>query len=277
MTDTLFFILSKLIWLAFSPDALIVLFLVLCLVLIWFNRLKKAKILLHIVVSLCLVITFLPVGQWVLYPLESRFLPVMELPRNVDGIIMLAGAENLSSTEFWKQHQLGDAAERYTQFIYLMNHYPDARHIFTGGIGSLNQSGINSSDVAKMFFASQSVDINEITFESESRNTYENVVNTRKRVRPLPGETWLMVTSAYHMPRAIGIFSKQNWPVIPFPVDYKTHPEKLLDISVNFSGNLSHLCLGLHEWTGLLAYYLTGKTAGLLPRSDGTALAVKGQ
>ena len=268
MTDTLFFIASKLIWFLISPDTLLVSFLLLCLVLLWFNQKKKAIVLLHTVVAACLIITFLPVGKWLLYPLEKQFLPLKDLPENVDGIIMLAGAESLSLTEYWNQVQIGDAAERYTQFIYLMKAHPDARHIFTGGIGGIDQSGINSSDVARMFFTSQGLDIEKIIFESESRNTFENVRNSQKLVHPLPNETWLLVTSAFHLPRSIGIFYKHNWPVLPFPVDFRTHPEKLFRIRPNFAGNLNELGQGLHEWLGLLAYYVTGKTCCFLPGAD---------
>lgn len=268
MMDGLFFITSKLFWLLMSPDTLIVSILLLCLVLIWFNQKKIAIVLLHTIVAVCLIITFLPVGKWLLYPLEKQFLPFKALPQNADGVIMLAGAESLSLTEYWKQVQIGDAAERYTQFIYLMKSYPDARHIFSGGIGSIDQSGINSSDVARMFFASQGLNIENIFFESKSRNTFENVKNSQKRVHPLPNETWLLVTSAFHMPRALGIFYKHNWPVLPVPVDFRTHPDKLFRVYPNFAGNLNDLGLGLHEWLGLLAYYVTGKTCCFLPGPD---------
>ena len=102
-----------------------------------------------------------------------------------------------------------------------------------------------------------------IELETHSRNTYENARFAAEIAHPRPGETWLLATSAFHMPRAMGCFRAAGFPVIAFPSDYRyvglTFPR--LDL---FDG-LSELKYALHEYTGLIAYRLSGKTQDFLP------------
>lgn len=268
MADNLFFIASKIFWLFFSPDILLVLLFVICLFLFWIKATKKALILLHILIIFCVITTFFPVGKWMLVPLETQFSTPDPMPETIDGVIVLAGAENLELSKEWSAAQLGDACERYIAFIDLMNRYPDSKHVFTGGIGSLSERQMDSADVAKLVFKELHIDTTHIVFENKARNTYENAVLTKKIISPRPGEKWILITSASHMPRSVGIFQKIGWPVIPYPVDYRTHKTRPFQYSVNFSNNLSYLNGAFREWIGLTAYYLTGKTESFLPKAD---------
>ncbi len=263
--SSVFFIASKIFWFIFSPDSFFVGLLIVCLLCFWFNATKKGLLLLHIIVITALVITFLPVGKWLLYPLEKQFSPMRTLPDRVDGILMLAGSEDLLQSGYWQQPHMNQAVERYTAFIHLVRRFPHAKHVFSGGSGSLDQSSINSADVARSLFGQLGLNTDSILFESKSRNTFENGLLSRKIVDPGPNESWIVVTSASHMPRAIGVFYKLNWPVIPYPVDYRSNPEQLTQFMINFSGNLEDLRSSLHEWAGLVVYYLTGKSARLFP------------
>jgi uncharacterized SAM-binding protein YcdF (DUF218 family) len=119
---------------------------------------------------------------------------------------------------------------------------------------------MTEADTARLFFQQQGLDIRRITFENRSRNTYENVVFTKALVKPLPEQVWILVSSAQDMPRSVGIFRKQEWPVFPVPVAYKTG-----DQSDHLSDDLSAIDDNVHEWLGLVVYYLTGKTDALFP------------
>ena len=101
--------------------------------------------------------------------------------------------------------------------------------------------------------------------ENEARNTAENVSFSKQLVNPQPNETWIMITTAYHMPRAMGIFCKQNWKVIPYPVDHQTLPSKLYKPAFGLIGHANQLVLASHEWLGLIAYYVTGKIDSIVP------------
>lgn len=261
----MFFILSKIFWLFFSPDFLLVTLFV-CGLVLFRLKARKTAVFLHRSVAVCLIlITFLPVGKWLLFPLEIRFLPPEKLPGEIDGIVVLAGAEHLSLTQYWQQVEVGDAVERSLAFLQLARKYPAARKVFSGGSGNLNQAGLKSTDVARRLYKELGVDTRDIIFESGSRNTHENATQAKALVHPEPGEKWLLITSAYHMPRSVSIFHKAGWPVIPYPVDQKTCPDGLRSFYPNFIGNLQELNSALREWIGLLVYYFTGKTAVFLP------------
>jgi uncharacterized SAM-binding protein YcdF (DUF218 family) len=106
----------------------------------------------------------------------------------------------------------------------------------------------------------------QMVFEEKSRNTWENAVFTRDLVKPKPGETWLLVTSAWHMPRSVGIFRHVGFPVVPYPVAYRTFGDgREFRGYVSILDRLALLDLGVREWIGLLAYRLAGKTDALFP------------
>lgn len=263
--NSIFFWISKILWLIFSPDLLLVLFILITCILLWIKAYKKAVFLSTILTIIVLIITLFPVGTWLIYPLEKRFLPPKTLPKSIDGIIMLAGAENILRTEAWEQPELGDGAERYFAFIRLVRTYPDAQAVFTGGSGEITQQNLKSTLTAKLLLKEQGLDISRIIFESESRNTYENALFTHRIIKPSPEEKWILITSASHMPRSVGIFSKIGWKVIPFSVDHQTDRTTLFRLTINFSGNLNTLKNAIREWTGLVAYYITGKTDCFFP------------
>lgn len=263
--DTLFFYISKLVWLFISPDSFLLILLLLSLLFIYLGKQRLAKIVLTLTSALFLIIAFFPVGEWLLYPLESHFQTNPVLPEKVDGIIVLSGAENAELSSRWEQVELGGAAERDLMFLSLAKKYPKAKLIFTGGTGSLTKQEYKAADVAKSLFAQQGFDIRKIIFERESRNTYENIIFSKKIIQPKKEENWVLITTSWHMPRSVGISCKTNWPVIPFPVDHSANKGNLFRIDFNLSGNLSNFKTGIKEWIGLFAYYLSGKTTSLLP------------
>ena len=266
--DTFFFYSSKIVWQVISPDLILVLLLVSGLVLLWCKAYAKAKTLLSMGIGFILFITILPIGDWIYLPLEKRFPPQESHSLDhhpIDGIIMLGGAEALLSSKRWHRFGLNDASERYIEFIHLIQTYPQATRLFSGGSHiKYNDEAVNYW-VAKQIFSRLNIDTRQILFENQSRNTYENSMFSHQMVKPSPGERWILVTSAAHMPRAVGVFRKAGWDVIPYPVDYKTIVKDSLRVNLNFSGNLARFTLAAKEWTGLLAYYLTGKTDRLFP------------
>jgi uncharacterized SAM-binding protein YcdF (DUF218 family) len=265
MMDTVFFWISKLGWKLCSPDSVLVMLSGVILVSLWTRAYKRATRLMTLLVVLILTIAVFPVGDFLLSPLEKRFPSPGHLPDKVDGIILLGGAERVHQSFLWQQVELNKSSERFFAFIRLIKKYPHARHAFTSGSGDIAFQEYKGAQVAEKLFREQGMDTSKMIFESHSRNTYENAVFTRRIIAPKPGENWILITSAAHMPRSVGIFSKINWRVIPYPVDHETRPENLFHIQWNFSGNLIKLNDALQEWTGLIAYYATGKTTRLFP------------
>ena len=264
--DTLFFYLSKLIWALISPDSLLLILALIALFFIFLEKYNLAKKLLTGTSILLVIIAFLPIGEWLLYPLESRFQTNPTLPEKVDGIIVLGGAEDTVLSHVWKQVELGGAAERDLYFITLAQQYPKAKLIFTGGSGSVSQQEYKVADVAKNLFEQLNVKTEKIIFERESRNTYENVIYSKNIIHPNKNENWLLITTSWHMPRSIGIFCKAEWRVIPYPVDHQTNKDNIFRINFDLANNLTVLKTGIKEWIGLFAYYATGKTTSIYPQ-----------
>jgi len=263
--DTLFFFVSKLIWLVISPDSLLLILILSALIFLFIGKQKIAKSLLVVTSGLLVVIAFFPIGEWLLYPLESHFQTNPILPKKIDGVIVLSGAETPKLSNIWEQVEVGDAVERDLTFLTFARKYPKAKLVFTGGTGSLNHQEYKAADVAGQLFEQQGLDVSKILFERESRNTYENVIFSKKLVKPILNENWVLITTGWHMPRSVGIFCKADWPVIPYPVDHQTNKDNLFRIDFNLLNNMTGLKTALKEWVGLFAYYLTGKTTSFLP------------
>ncbi|MCG8551440.1 MAG: YdcF family protein [Desulfobacterales bacterium] len=265
MADLFFFWLSKLIWMIIRPDFLLVAFAVIGMLFWVFGAVKKAKWILSCVVLTMTAITVFPLGTLLLAPLELRFPTNPVLPKKVDGIIMLGGAENNHLTRMWHQPEIRGAGDRYIGFVRLARAYPDAVHLFTGGSGNPMHQEWKDADTARQIFMDLGLDTSSMVFEDQSRNTYENGLLAKAMVHPEPGQTWVLVTTAAHMPRSVGVFNRLGWPVIPYPVDHSTRPDREVKPGLNFSGHLERLVTATSEWAGLTAYYITGKTNALFP------------
>jgi uncharacterized SAM-binding protein YcdF (DUF218 family) len=217
-------------------------------------------------VVLLLILGFSPLPALIATPLETRFPAPPENAPAPDGIVVLGGSvdENLSGR--LNRVTLADAAERLTAPIALHRLYPNARIVFTGGTAALRGSAYTEAGTVRKFWQEVGLDQGDILYEDKSRNTFENAVFTRDLAKPKPGERWLLVTSAMHMPRSVGIFRKAGFPVVAYPVDYRTSGD--LDdwrVPRHASKNLALAEFAAHEWAGLVAYWLTGKTDALFP------------
>ena len=260
-----FFSLSKYIWTVISPDSLFIILLTLCLLLFLLRQTKKATLLLGLLVFCTLFLSFFSVGDWMLYPLESRFQHNPDLPEQIDGIIVLGGPVIPDRSVEWQQLETNQFHERLSSFIQLAQLYPDARLIFSGGNASTDENEPTEALIAETYFLKTGISAERLLIENKARNTAENVSYSMQLAGPQSNETWLIITTAFHMPRAMGVFCQQNWKVIPYPVDHQTLPSKLYQPGFSLIGHANHLVLASHEWLGLLAYYLSGKTRQLFP------------
>jgi len=196
------------------------------------------------------------------YLLEKNYHNKVNLPENVDGILILSGATNPFLTKEYDQISLNDSIERLTESIQLMKKSPKAKVFFAGGTaGSIQYPDLSHSYVAKKFYESLGVNIQNIYFDNESRNTYENIVFAKKKFDPNKDEKWVLVTSAFHLKRAISIGEKLGWELIPYATDYKLPKKFRWKLSFNFFGNLSSFQRSSHEWVGIISYYLMGRSS----------------
>ncbi|MFC7332017.1 YdcF family protein [Rhodocista pekingensis] len=212
----------------------------------------------------------LPVGAWMLWSLESRFPSPATLPERVDGIIVLGGAVRPILTADRGQPALNEHAERLTEIPALAQRYPEARVVFTGGSGLVFEQDLKEAPVARAAWERMGFDTARVLFEQESRNTWENAVLSRDLAHPLEGEVWLLVTSALHMPRSVGIFRRIGWNVVAYPVDFQVTDRSLRRIGFDLTDGLRNLSYALHEYIGLAVYRWLDRTDALLPGPGGS-------
>ena len=155
----------------------------------------------------------LPVGNWILLPLEERFPPWDEGRGSPDGIIVLGGVVNPEISAARPYPDINGAVERISVTSRLARRYPSARIIYAGGA---------EAETAVGLFEDFRIPRSRIEAEGQSRNTIENAIFTKEIAKPKPGERWLVVTSAFHMPRAMGVFRHNGFPVEAYPVDWRT-------------------------------------------------------
>ncbi|GIZ53895.1 YdcF family protein [Noviherbaspirillum aridicola] len=263
--DTIVFWFTKLAWMLLSPDSLFLLCLVGLWLMIRWGWTRAARRLLMALIVVLAVVALLPVHEWMFHPLERRFPAPTSLPESVDGIILLGGAEEALQANAWGGPEVNQAAERYLAFLMLARTYPDAKLVFTGGSHRLVDQALKEADVAVRLLTQQGLDTGRLVVEREARNTAENVRRTRELFRPAAGEKWVLVTSAYHMPRAAGSFCRAGWPVIAYPVDHRSVPGRMLRLDLDLIRHAAGATTAAREWIGLASYYLGGKTEALLP------------
>lgn len=248
-----------------SPDSLFIILLTISLLLLLLKQTKKATFLLGLLTSCALLLSFFSIGDWMLHPLESRFQHNPELPEKIDGIIVLGGSIIPDRSIEWQQLETNQYHERLSSFIQLAKLYPNAKLVFSGGNASTDKNKPTEAQVAETYFLKSGISPKRLLIENKARNTAENASYSKHLANPQPDEIWLMITTAYHTPRAIGVFCQQGWTVIPYPVDHQTLPSKLYRPGFSLLAHADHLVLASHEWLGLLAYYLSDKTQQLFP------------
>lgn len=264
------FLLSKLLGFVTDPPTIFLLLLLAGWLLSLSRRwLRLGRTILGITLTTILALAVVPVEQWVTTRLEDRFKAPDPLPDKVDGIIVLGGAINPALSEARGQVSTGGAVTRMTALVPLARRYPEARLVFSGGSGNAFDQKHREADYAEIFYRDIGFDADRIVFERDSRNTRENATLSKQAMNPQLGETWLLITSAGHMPRAVGCFRAVGWPVIPIPVDYRTTGlSQSWWTELRFSPYAGITGLGplIHEGLGLGLYRLMGWTDALLPK-----------
>jgi len=260
-----FFHVSKLFWLVVQPSSLILLLIVAGLALeLW--RPRWGLRLAAVGAALYLIAGFSPLGHWLMIPLEARFDRPALTGAQPDGMIVLGGSIDTVVSKARGVTGLNDAAERLSEAAALTRRFPQARLVFSGGSADILYEGMTEAEAAKALFTSLGIAPERIVLEDRSRNTAQNAQYTKALVSPEAGERWLLVTSAFHMPRAVGCFRAAGFDVTPWPVDYRTRgPEDVWRLFPRISEGLRRVDLAAKEWAGLVVYYVTGRTSALFP------------
>ncbi len=263
----MFFPLSKLIFFVITPSNFLILIGLIGCLLLFTEVGRNLGRALALAGFLGLLIAGLgPLSAWVLLPLENRFPAFADDGAPVTGIVVLGGAVEADTSMSRDQITVNDAGEREIALADLARRYPQARLVFSGGSGAMREHPISEAEIVSRFADSLGVPRNRLILEQQSRNTRENAVFSARMTQPKPGERWLLVTSAWHMPRAMGCFREAGFPVTAYPVDYRTSgPRDATRLTTFASDGLSEFDIGVKEWIGLIAYKLAGYTKTWVP------------
>jgi uncharacterized SAM-binding protein YcdF (DUF218 family) len=209
-----------------------------------------------------LAVVAAPVDAWLAAPLERRHPPPDALPARVDGIVVLGGAIEGAATAERGQLALNEAAERVLAGAALAQRYPGAVLALTGVAGaSLARDFVPRPDARSLIFGEAFAGRPPVVL-SDAVSTYEEALLALRRLQPRPGETWLLVTSAWHMPRAWATFRSLGWTTVPYPVDpvaagatwgWRGWP--------GAAGRLADLDRIVREWGAVWVYRRTGRIA----------------
>ena len=261
----MFFVLSKLFWFIAAPTNFLLICAGLGVALLFLGRLRAGRILASIGVVGLALLAASPLSRSLARPLEDRFPQVSDDSSPIHGIVVLGGAiGSIRDTV-----ELNKAAERMTESARLALLHPGAKLVFTGGsLNLISEVSWTEAGEAGKFYRGLGIAPERLILEDQSRNTHENAVFTAKLIAPKPGERWILITSAYHMPRSIGLFRKMGLKLEAWPVDYSTsgRTDDFLRPNSGFSRGLVVADEIIKEYIGLLAYRLSGYTDALFPR-----------
>jgi uncharacterized SAM-binding protein YcdF (DUF218 family) len=260
---------SKIMGLLTTSGAFLMLVLLAGTALLWLRPWRFGRTLVTLVALLLAILTVTPLQPWLTGGLEDRFPANPELPEHVDGIIILGGMIRPNISLARHRPTLNDAAERLLEGARLAALHPEAKVLFTGGSPNPWNPEAREANFVAEVLKQMGVAGDRLIIEDRSRNTYENAVFSKQLVPE--GGSWVLVTSAIHLPRAVGVFRKAGWKVIPWPSNYLTGGDEDWaneDIPVL---RLYRLSRTFHEWVGLIYYRMRGWSASLLPGPSAAA------
>ena len=262
----MFFLLSKTLGTMLLPVNFLISAGVLGAILLLTRYAVLGRRLLATSVVLLALCGFSPVGKLLILPLEQRFPPWDPSRGAPDGIVVLGGGIEPDLSAAHGRPILDHSGDRLVAAAELARQYPNARIVYSGGNANLvGDDSAKEADYALSMLESLGVAKARLTAERLSRNTVENAEFVKTVAHPKEGERWLLVTSAFHMPRSIGLFRRAGFKVEAYPVDWRASPSTALSFSSVAINGLERTEVAMREWIGLAAYRLTGKTDDFLP------------
>ena len=254
------FYLSKIINFFTNPQYILFLIILIQLFAIFFTESKKLVIFFSkLFLILFLFFGYSPLSNFFLSKIEDYIQPSKYPIQQLTGVVVLGGSfeTGLESKER-NQVFLNSSAERLTKALEIYKKNPKILILFSGFSNSIKPQGWSETDMAKKFFLDQGVRIDNLIFENQSRNTFENIKYSKDIILSYKG-TWGLVTSAYHMPRSYFGFKRQGVILEPISVDYQTGTSPIFWINFDIASGLRNWSIIFHEIIGISYYKITGK------------------
>ena len=262
----MFYYVSKIFWFFAVPSNLLTLAILAGAAMWAAGRAKTGRVLVFGGAAAILLFGLTPASLLLLQPLETRFPQYKDDGVPVDGVIVLGGSFETAPTVYHGQMALNDAGERILAIATVARRFPNARIVYSGGGSGFATVTTSEATLLERTAQDMGVEPGRIVYERESLDTYENAILSKAIVKPRPGERWLVVTSAFHIPRSVGVFRKAGWPVIAYPVDFRSAgPNDSSRYFASVSQGLNRTDVAIREYIGLAGYWATGRTDALFP------------
>ncbi|TRL40513.1 YdcF family protein [Rhizobium straminoryzae] len=254
------FYLSKIFWLLAQPLSLAFL-LTAAGLLTALAGARRLGLLFSCLSALVLFLTlYTTAGALLLQALEARVPKPSTDPTSIACMIVLGGAIENDVVASRGGVELNAAADRYTEALRLALSHPQAKILVSGGDGSISGRFPGEAGLAEQFFAALGVPPQRLIKDNTSRNTWENMLNTKALLAANGLTDCLLITSGFHMPRALALFQKAGIAVVPYPVDFRSRGNERLGFDFTQpSLNAQNTATAVREWLGLLGYYLAGR------------------
>jgi uncharacterized SAM-binding protein YcdF (DUF218 family) len=257
------FFVGKILWLVVQPLSLAFLFKLAAIAAMAFGRRWLALALTSIAAGIMFVTLFTSTGAWALQRLEAVY-PRPDLPQPLACMIVLGGAFDLEVTAGRGGMEMNQSADRFIEAARIARLRPEAKILVSGGDGSFSGDYAGDAELAPAFFSAMGVDPDRLLREEASRNTAENVALTKTVLEREGLSNCLLITSAYHMPRAVSLFSAQGVTVTPWPSDYRASGGVRLRLDFTQPTlNAQLTSTALREWLAILRATLAGSSPRL--------------
>jgi uncharacterized SAM-binding protein YcdF (DUF218 family) len=261
------FLASKLLWLLAQPLSLIFVLLILSFIFGAAGFQRVYGFLSGLAATLFFFTLFTSTGAVMLQGLENRIPRPASLPPNLSCVIILGGSFENEVIAKRGGIELNQAADRFVEGLKLAQTHPAARILISGGDGSFSGQYDGDAQTSTAFFSTFGIAPERLIREDQSRTTFENAANTKQLLEANGLSDCILITSAFHMPRSVGLFRKLGIAVTPWPVDYRTSGNLVLGLDFSQpSLNAQLTTTALREWMGLIVYYVSGRTHALFPK-----------
>jgi uncharacterized SAM-binding protein YcdF (DUF218 family) len=260
------FLLSKLFWVFAQPLSIAFLLAALATFLVFVGWRRLGGLAAFLTALVLFLTLFTTTGTVALQVLEDRFPKPTQDPPAVSCMIVLGGVLENEVTTVRGDIELNQAADRFVEALRLARNHPQARILISGGDGSISGAYEGEAQASERFFSAFGIPADRLVTENASRTTYENTVNTAGLLKAQGLANCLLITSAFHMPRSMGLFRAAGITVTPWPVDYRT--SGIVRPSLDFTQpalNAQLATTAAREWMSLTAYYLTGRIGRIFP------------
>ena len=254
------FYIAKVINYLLEPLYILSFFLIILIFLLLFTNSKKLTIFFaKFLLILFLFFGYTPLSNFLLNKIEDFIKPSKYPVQQLTGVIILGGSFDLElESKERNEVLLNSAAERLTKALEIYKKNPRLLILFSGASNKIKPIGWRESDMAKKFFLEQGVRVDNLIFENQSRNTFENISYSKDIIKNNKG-TWGLITSASHMPRSYFGFKKQGLILEPIIADYRTGTSSIFWINFDIKKGLENWNIILHEVVGIFYYKITGK------------------